>query len=615
MQKKFIHATLIALLIAVTSYAQTYVAVTGNDVTGTGTSANPYKTISKGIQSTAAGGTVLVSGGTYNITAGLFIDKALTLKKNGTTEVIVNAASWVGTGKYMLAIVNTSNVTVDGFTFANNIGNGSKGAWVLSNNTTGTRNNVVIKNCSFENIGWISNNLTAIPANSGIVANAIKVEGQTSAAITNVTLLNNNVENCATGWGEAVTVTGNVNGFTVQGNFVFDIANIGIVIAGNYTNTGAPSNVNQARNGTVIGNEVHHCMSAIANSPGIYLDGAYNCRVEKNEVYQCGVGLSVGGEQPVGSGANVPGNHVINNNEVYNNCITGIYIGTNLAGNAIQNTKIFNNTFYKNRTGAVINGVTTIAGQPVADAASIYGGEVHLQNIASSTFKNNIVYATTGKKAFVALAGYTVANYVSNYNLYFRDVNTDFMFDLTGISFNGNTTTGAYATLAAFTTQTGQDINSVVANPLFVNAAIFNFYLQSTSLARNKADVTYDTNASGTTDFGYATRRREGRLDIGCLEYQTGTSGRPAAPVITAAPAFKIYPNPATEYIMVNLDKKVEKGNIIVFDAAGRIIMNRNIVNSVTERIDLNTLHTKSQLLMIKIADGINTTIHKVVVQ
>ncbi|MBL8514456.1 MAG: hypothetical protein JNJ55_10740, partial [Betaproteobacteria bacterium] len=46
-----------------------YVATTGNDTTGTGTSANPWKTINKGITSLVGGETLIVKNGTYTGTA------------------------------------------------------------------------------------------------------------------------------------------------------------------------------------------------------------------------------------------------------------------------------------------------------------------------------------------------------------------------------------------------------------------------------------------------------------------------------------------------------------------------------------------------------------------
>ncbi|MDR7212271.1 T9SS type A sorting domain-containing protein [Flavobacterium piscis] len=599
--------TFIILFCFVQGFAQTYVSTTGNDVTGTGTAALPFKTIEKGVQTAPSGGTVLVLSGTYPVTGPIFVGKPLTIQKSGSAAVVLNASGWTSTDSYVLGIVNTSSVTIDGLTISNKIGNGSKGIWILANSgATANLNNITIKNCIVRNIGWISNDLASIPANSGIVANAIKVDGGNGTyAITNVKIENNVVNNCATGWGEAVTITGNVNGFSVSGNTVFDIANIGIVAAGNYTSTGATSN-NQARNGIIASNEVYDCMSAVANSAGIYLDGALNCTIERNEVYNCGVGLAVGAEQNTATGnGGVATGHIVRNNSVYNNVVTGAIFGGVVGSGystSVANTYIFNNTFYKNRTGAVINGVTTIAGVAVGTVADIYGGEVHLQNSSGITFKNNILYATTDKKALLASYGYTISGFVSNYNLFYREGTTDYIIDLTGVSFNGSSATGSY-NQATFAAATGQDVNSVVGAPGFMNAAIFDFTLTTGAFATDKGDPTYNATYSGTIDFDGDNRKRNGRIDIGNSELQTGSTAKKTATVEVAeeiAPGFSVFPNPASDEININFVKEITSATISVLDLNGRVLLKGeySAVNEVT--INVSDLK-KSQLVILQI--------------
>lgn len=599
--------TFIILLCFVQGFAQTYVSTTGNDATGTGTAALPFKTIVKGVQMAPSGGTVLVLSGTYPVTGPIFVGKPLTIQKSGSAAVVINASGWTSTDPYVLGIVNTSNVTIDGLTIANKIGNGSKGIWILANSgATSNLNNITIKNCIVRNIGWISNNLSSIPANSGIVANAIKVDaGNGTYAITNVKIENNEVNNCATGWGEAVTVTGNVNVFSVSGNTVYDIANIGIVAAGNYTSTGATAN-NQARNGVIASNEVFNCMSAVANSAGIYVDGALNCKIERNEVFNCGVGLAVGAEQntATGNGGQSTG-HIVNNNSVYNNVVTGAIFGGVIGSGyttSVGNTKIYNNTFYKNRTGAVINGVTTIGGIAVGTIADIYGGEVHLQNSSGITFKNNILYATTGKKALLASYGYTVSGFVSNYNLFYREGNTDFIIDLTGVSFNGSSATGSY-NQAQFATATGQDVNSVVGVPGFVNAALFDFTLATGAFAADKGDPTYNATYSGTLDFDDDIRKRNGRIDIGCSELQTGSTAKKAATVEVTeeiTPGYAVFPNPASDQININFGKDIQSVTVSVLDLNGRVLLRETYNATNSAIINVSDLK-KSQFVILHI--------------
>jgi parallel beta-helix repeat protein len=511
---------LICLIFSLRITAQVYVsASTGVDASGRGSQAMPYKSISFAVGQAAASSTVYVAVGTYNETSVIYIDKSLTLVKNGAGSVIVNGNYRVGTtDTYMIAIVNgASNVTIDGLMLQNNVVNDAIGIW-----SRGFGNNITIQNCTFTNIGWISNDLVTLPPSSSYNANAIRIEGVAATPLTNVFILNNDVSNCATGWSEAVTIGGNVDGFTVDNNRVHHIANIGIDATGNYRYNAAtvPADKDQARNGKITNNEVYNCMSGVANSCGIYLDGALNCTVERNKCYNNGVGVGLGGEENVGAGVPQPSGHKIRNNLIYNNCVTGMFLGTNNATNSIQNTTVYNNTFYKNRTGQPINGITAIGGQPLSFYSDDVGGEVSLQNINGVAFKNNVVYPINGKKGLITYSGYTVSGFVSDYNVYYRD-NTAAVFALRGVSFNGLVSSLDYNTIANFNAATGLEANSVFLNPGFTNGASNNFTLTNTASAINTGDPNYDATVSGTTDFAGNTRKIGSRIDGGAYENQS----------------------------------------------------------------------------------------------
>jgi hypothetical protein len=495
--------------------AQVYVSTTGLDASGRGSAALPYKTISYAVSQSASGNTVYISPGSYFETNVIYIGTALTLVKNGVGNVIIEGTSRTATDDYLLGISDASNVVVDGLIFQNYIRDGAKGISIVNSG-----NNITIKNCKFTNIGWINNNLISAPSSDAIIANAIAVRGSKTVPLTNILIQNNEVSNCATGWGEAVTIGANVDGFLVENNIVHHNSNIGIDVTGNYAGTGAPSNLNQPRNGKITNNEVYNCMSSIANSSGIYLDGALNCTVEKNKSYNNGVGIAVGGEQSVGVGASQPSGNKVMNNLVYNNCVTGIFLGTATAGVFIQSTTVYNNTFYKNRTGEAINGVTTINGFPLSDFSTDLGGEISLQNINGVTFKNNIVYPINSKKGMITYSGYTVSSFISDYNVYFRD-NTVPIFALRGVNFNGITGDQNYNTIADFTTATSLESHSLFLNPGFTNAGSNDFSLTNTASAINKGDPTYDSNISGLTDFIGNTRKISIRIDAGAYENQT----------------------------------------------------------------------------------------------
>jgi hypothetical protein len=513
------------LACAAAAQTNVYVGPTGTDAFGFGNSpAAPYRSIAFAVsaaQSNFNNAVVNVAPHVYNETVGILIIEALTLRKTvgSSGAVVINASNRVPSpsNEYMLAINGASNVIVDDIEFHNFIGNGARAIWIL-----GSGNNITVQNCKVRNIGW-ANTLTVLPPNNGTVANAIKIDGGLAAPLKNIQVKGNTVRFCATGWGEGITVTGNVDSFWVENNVVDSIANIGIVAAGNYTSTGAPSAVNQARHGNISGNTVSNCMSGIANAAGIYLDGSLNCKVERNRVFQNGVGISIGGEQAVGTGATIPGGHTIANNLLYKNVITGMYWGTNNSTNAVRQTAVYSNTFYKNRTGEVINGITTIDGTPVAQAADNFGGEIQLQNIASGEMQNNIIYPLDNKRAMVALSGYAVANFASDYNWYYRDDSAP-LIDLTGISFNGQTTTASYATFGAFTAATGLEANAGFGPPGFSNGPAFVFSLVNGALAIDKGNPVYNAALLGMVDYAGNPRvDNDIRIDCGAYEYKYGT--------------------------------------------------------------------------------------------
>ncbi len=510
--------SLLLLLFSANLIAQVevYVSTTGADVFGNGDIDHPYLTIAFAVEQAPPGSIVYISPGTYNETREIYINKPLNLVKNGNGEVIIDAIGRTSPteNKYMIGIVNANLVTIDGLTLKNCTGNGSKGIWVL-----GSGSIITIKNCSISNIGWVSNNLTQIPPNNNTVANAIRIEGTKPTALSAIYILNNDVHNCATGWGEAISIVGNIDGFQVENNMVHEISNIGIVAAGNYAYTGAPPAVNQARNGLIRGNNIYHCMSPIANSAGIYLDGSINCTVSRNRIHDNAVGISVGGEEAVGAGAFTSNGHRVFNNLIYNNSVTGIYIGSNNPANAVLNTTVYNNTIFKNRTGAAINGVSIIGGETASSFADDFGGDVLLQNIEDVKFKNNIIYPLTNKRAVVALEGYTVNNFVSDYNIYFREDAAP-LIDLTGLSFNGLTLQESYSTLTDFTAATSLEAHSFFAEPGFVDTATFNFSLTSTAFAIDKGDTAYSIIFSDTLDFAKNKRVYNSRIDVGAYESQ-----------------------------------------------------------------------------------------------
>lgn len=147
----------------------------------------------------------------------------------------------------------------------------------------------------------------------------------------------------------------------------------------------------------------------------------------------------------------------------------------------------------------------------------------------SITMKNNVFY-TNGISIYRMLELLTSGSPKSDYNLWY-DNSVDFYVDKT------YTPTAQYATLAAWTTASSQDGNSVDGKPIFVNSAN-NYAQQYGSIGINEG-----VSVGLTRDI--LGNPIEGLPDIGAYEYNGNSDV--IAPVVTA---FTI---PSTSFLTVNI--------------------------------------------------------------
>ena len=324
------------------------------------------------ISSAKAGSVIYVKGGTYS-------GVNLTIDAQGSASSYITIKSYPGeTATFTNSTVEFDSsakyIKFEGFVFKDYTPNDDWGACIT---LCGGASNIQIRNIEISNI---------ICRGTGEVGvNCIVLTGDSSSSINNVTIENNYVYNCKTGWSEAITTDGNVENCVIKNNTVDNTGNIGIDLCGNFSWTGTVgSETNQSRNILVTKNKVMNCNSDYATSAGLYCDGGRDNTFSYNIVYNSQCGIELGAEE---KGADVK-NFTVNNNIIVN-CGRAIGAGAYLSTGAKHyNTNVYDNTIICNETSKW--------GENYA---------IYLERTTGFTFKNNVVYAKTSKTSFIETSG------------------------------------------------------------------------------------------------------------------------------------------------------------------------------------------------------------------
>jgi hypothetical protein len=433
---------------------QFYVSPTGNDTTGTGSKALPWRTINYAVNGAGydfsttpatlldSNITIYLRSGTYPLKAPVYIghnrgqngkwftitpypgDSTLatpTVDGGGLTQkyaciFIIDSASYVNiNGLNIQNLTNDATLTTIDPVTGDSLKDVRYGIIVSGNGS-----HIQIVNNDLNNMKWTRDTTKAKNPQPTDVLSAITVLGNTNTPVTNLLISNNTVHNIVSGYAEGVAINGNVDTFTVIGNEIYDVANIGLVAAGNYqwVLNSYPSLLkanNQSRNGLIQDNSIYRCISPVATSAGIYLDGSLNVTVTGNESYNNGTGISVGNEQD----SSTSGGHTIISNNIWNNLGPGIYLGSNnltaicnnvlVKYNTISNDYTINPTLYARANGRY--GTLDSAGQ---------GVEIYMQRIQHLTFDENDVYSSSDN---VLAFAYSQSNLIFTYNDYYTKHN------------------------------------------------------------------------------------------------------------------------------------------------------------------------------------------------
>ena len=494
-------ALVILILLCWTSVAWAavyYVATTGSD-SGSGSTrctrvtnpATPMLTINTALACAVAGDTVQIAAGTYaqrinlNSTAGgtagggyVTIQGAKPLGPTvtditGATKLLGTALGngWMVFGRH-IKYTKIRNLEITGHT-------GGGIGFFGSHDHVEVTDNYIHDNTFLEFQG------SAIRPTARYSVTTNTVQGGDMGTATHITVARNRIAHIRTGFmgnlpnsgSESLTIAGDVSHFLIEDNSIDDGQFIGIGLIGktaqwwddNGANTLAIPATSWPRKGFVRRNTVKNLRKGFgASDIGIYCDGCSETIVEQNRVDgTSGYCYAISTEEP-----DFLISQVIARHNVGMGCVTANWLigpPQNAFGHGISNhLRLAHNTDIKTKSGSTIFRFFFTDG---------------------TKFLNNIgaVASVTPLPKYVGhVASAASTSPQLNYTLYFGGTN---FWEYQGLG---------YLTMATWRTGSGQDANSLVANPLFTNTATGDVTLLTGSPALEAGTPLTRTTATGS---------------------------------------------------------------------------------------------------------------------
>ncbi len=356
-------------------------------------------TFKDALEKARSGGTILIRQGHYKLKEPIYINTPsdrqnyLTIRNTPNEAVILSGKELSGKSADggLINISSQNYLRIEGLHFVD----------YKSRKSNGTIAGILIKGKA-KHIELLNNhiyNLRALTPERGTSALGIAIYGiDEKEPVYKVLVAGNEIHDLTLGFSEALTLAGNVEGFLVQENTLYNLNNIGIDIAGayghvcwqNFSNRPCDKNLDYARKGRVINNLVYNIDTRtnpayldreVNAAAGIYLDGSRHVLVANNSVYGAGVGVSVSSENKGGLASNI----ALKNNLISYNWRTGISLGAeNAYKGKVKDCYIIGNTLMSN------------------DESAAWGGELYMeykvrncQIIGNTFYANNFAFEAT----------------------------------------------------------------------------------------------------------------------------------------------------------------------------------------------------------------------------
>jgi hypothetical protein len=584
---KFWHLLLLAGFIIVFSILSSdskatgntyYISPTGLD-TYSGTLAQPFKTITKGLAVAAAGDTVLVKAGTYNeyvqFTKSGTVGSPITLKNYGTDVVTVDAQN---SRVYAIYGDDVSNIVIDGI----NVQNATSSNIRFSGNQ-----NLTIKNLT-----------STLAVGSSVTAMNVRFVPSTVWS-TNLTLQNVNTYGGSYG---VYLGEGKINGLNIIGGkyqyAAWDGLNLTLESTGdtsvfnqNILVDGAETSYNQRQGIDVIASNLvtlRNIYSHHNGATGIQLENQVsNALIEdficennsQNPLYTYETGVWIDASSNV-----IVRRGIMRNNQ------TGFRVAANSTNITANNLLI-----YSNQDGYSDG---NSAGVDFSESSATLYNSVIDSNSLSSSNRGSVAIRGTGN---YILKNNIISNDKSNYDIFRTGTNTltsDYNLIYNTRAINVYNLTKA-STWSAYKTSTGQDSHSINIDPLFVDSSNGNFKLKSGSPAINAG-----VNVGLTTDFLQSPI--SGLPDIGAYESNSSV-------VVTTPNTYTISYTPGNGgTITGTLSQTVNSGTngtaVTAVPSTGYTFVNWSDGISTASRTDSNVTANKSLTANFAVITTIPTT-------
>ena len=451
-----------------------------------------WKTIQKSCNSATPGSFVVIRGGTYHeqvrVNVSGLKDKPITFMNYKNDVVNIDGARQPGST--ILSIIDKSFLVFKGITIQNLTKNDAQGILVTAT-PNGKVTGITFSHLIIKKINWTSS-ASKIPSSFNN-AQALIVYGQGSTqanAVSNLTIDNCEISNNILGYSEAVSLDGNIDGFSITNNKVHDNTNIGIAAIGNY-GTSTNSGLDQTRNGVISRNICFKNSSKYATSGGIYADGARDLTIERNESYENGYGIEVGNEQN-GSARNI----IVASNVLYLNQNSGLALGgyDNTTTGQVLNSSFYNNSFYHNNSN--FDG----------------SGEFIVTKASGCIIENNVFYTNSQNVLFSLTPIAPQKNNTINYNCWFTPEGNP---DNIQVNFLNST----YTTFNEYKSGTRQDDKSFFKNPFYKSplSPYPDLHLLTTSPCINSGNIGIIKNANGL-DYDGNLLIKNGHTSLGAYQ-------------------------------------------------------------------------------------------------